>query len=74
MSEYTFLESMYKFCRAVIQVFAEEYLRESNAGDTTWLLSGNELRGFPGMLPSNDCMHWEWKKCALVWQGNTKVI
>ena len=38
MSESTCLEAMYKFCRAVVQVFGQEYLREPNAADMTRLL------------------------------------
>ena len=34
MSESTCLESMYKFCKVVVQVFGLEYLRKPNAIDT----------------------------------------
>jgi hypothetical protein len=34
MSESTCIVSMYKFCRAIISVFGEEYLREPNLEDT----------------------------------------
>jgi hypothetical protein len=61
ISESTCIELMYNFCRTVISVFDEEYLREPNMEDTQRLLSINEKRGFPGMLESIDCMHWEWK-------------
>jgi hypothetical protein len=57
MNETTCLESMYKFCKAVIAVFSTIYLREPTVADTAWLLSINEGRGFLGMVGSIDCMH-----------------
>nr|XP_051222105.1 uncharacterized protein LOC127340385 [Lolium perenne] len=69
MGESTGLEAMYRFCRAVIGSFGEHYLRQPNAEDTARLLSINASRGFPGMLGSIDCMHWEWKNCPFGWQG-----
>jgi hypothetical protein len=69
MSESTYIEAMYNFCRAIISVFGEVYLREPNLEDTQRVLSINEKRGFPGMLGSMDCMHWEWKNCPFAWQG-----
>jgi hypothetical protein len=50
MSESTCLESMYKFCRAVIAVFGIVYLREPTVEDTGRLLSVNKQKGFPGMI------------------------
>jgi hypothetical protein len=61
LSESTCIEAMYNFCQAVISVFGEVYLQESNMEDTQRLLSINEKRGFPSILGSIDCMHWEWK-------------
>ncbi|KAK1619791.1 hypothetical protein QYE76_025308 [Lolium multiflorum] len=43
--------------------------REPTVEDTRRLLSINECRGFPGMIGSIDCMHWEWKNCPFGWQG-----
>ena len=71
MSESTCLESLYKFCKAVIAVFGPEYLRELTAEDTARLLAMNASRGFPGMLDSIDCMQ-EWKNCPSTWQGQYK--
>jgi hypothetical protein len=69
MSESICLESMYKFCREVIAVFGTVYLREPTVEDTARLLSINEERGFPGMIGSIGCMHWEWKNYPFAWQG-----
>jgi hypothetical protein len=48
MSETTCLESIYKFCKAVVAVFGTVYLREPTVEDTTRLLSIIEGRGFLG--------------------------
>uniref|UniRef100_A0A452YLB5 DDE Tnp4 domain-containing protein n=1 Tax=Aegilops tauschii subsp. strangulata TaxID=200361 RepID=A0A452YLB5_AEGTS len=37
--------------------------------DIQRLLQMGEVHGFPGMLGSLDCMHWEWKNCPVVWKG-----
>ncbi|XP_010428466.1 PREDICTED: uncharacterized protein LOC104713084 isoform X2 [Camelina sativa] len=39
------------------------------AEDLQRLLDIGELRGFPGMIGSIDCMHWEWKNCPTAWKG-----
>ena len=57
MGESICLDAMYKFCRTVIAVFGEYYLREPTVEDTRRLLAINEARGFPGMIGSIDCMH-----------------
>jgi hypothetical protein len=72
MSESTCLKSMYRFCKAVVQVFAPHYLRQPNEADTARLLTFNEAMGFRGMLGSIDCMHWEWENCPFAWKGQFK--
>jgi len=75
IGESTCLNTTVKFARTVV-VFGPEYLREPNAQDTEKLLAIGEARGFPGMLGSIDCMHWQWKNCPKglrgMYQGHTR--
>lgn len=38
--------------------------------DLTRLLAFNEEQGFPDMIESIDCRHWEWKNCLTAWKGH----
>ncbi|XP_020245249.1 uncharacterized protein LOC109823383 [Asparagus officinalis] len=55
IGESTAIESMKRFCRAMVEIFAERYLRTPNANDIARLLYIGKKRGFPGMLGSLDC-------------------
>ncbi|XP_048602119.1 putative nuclease HARBI1 [Brassica napus] len=57
------------FVEAIIDLFGDEYLRRPTPADLQRLLHIGELRGFPGMVGSIDCMHWEWKNCPTAWKG-----
>ncbi|XP_020253854.1 uncharacterized protein LOC109830908 [Asparagus officinalis] len=48
------IESMSNFCRAIVEIFAEQYLRTPNANDIARLLYIGKKHGFPGMLGSLD--------------------
>lgn len=69
MAESTAIESLKYFCKTVIKVYGEQYLRSPKEDDTAKLLKEGEERGFPGMLGSIDCMHWAWKNCPTAWHG-----
>ncbi|XP_021766272.1 uncharacterized protein LOC110730755 [Chenopodium quinoa] len=45
------------FCHGVITHFEAEYLRSPTDEDLRRILHQNEMRGFPGMIGSIDCMH-----------------
>ncbi|KAL9680507.1 hypothetical protein QQ045_018386 [Rhodiola kirilowii] len=70
MGESTTLECMKKWCAQVVDHYKDRYLRSRNAIDLSRLLHKAEQRGFPGMVGSIDCMHWEWKNCPTDWQGS----
>ncbi|XP_062112939.1 uncharacterized protein LOC133824088 [Humulus lupulus] len=59
IGESTALESLKRFCSAVIEVFGTRYLRLPNADKVARLLYIGESQGFSGMLGSLDCMHWK---------------
>jgi hypothetical protein len=37
--------------------------------DVKCLLEFGKARGFPGMLGSINCVHWEWQNCSTAWRG-----
>ncbi|KAK3199026.1 hypothetical protein Dsin_022441 [Dipteronia sinensis] len=67
IGESTSIESLKRFCRAVVEEFAYEYLRSPNITDVARILHIGKDRGFLGMLGSLDCMHWKWKICPTAW-------
>lgn len=69
IGESTLIRFVKEFCRDIVTVFGEIYLRNPNAEDIAKLLQVAESRGFPGMLGSLDCMHWEWKNCPTAHAG-----
>ncbi|XP_074377167.1 uncharacterized protein LOC141718685 [Apium graveolens] len=59
IGESTAIECLKKFVTKVILIFEDEYLRKPNENDVQRLLKMGEDRGFPGMMGSIDCMHWQ---------------
>ncbi|XP_076927395.1 uncharacterized protein LOC143590946 [Bidens hawaiensis] len=70
MYERTARESMCKFCKYVIKIYGNQYLRKPNLNDIQQLYEVHESKhGFPEMLGSLYCMHWEWFNCPTAWRG-----
>ncbi|KAB2602701.1 S ribonuclease [Pyrus ussuriensis x Pyrus communis] len=69
MGKTTVLESLMWFCSAIEALYTNEYLRKPTPRDMRRLLRKGEMRGFPGMIRSIDCMQWTWKNCPSAWQG-----
>ncbi|KAM0836460.1 hypothetical protein ACQ4PT_062309 [Festuca glaucescens] len=58
-----------RFCEGIIDCYGEQFCRRPNVEDTQRLLAKAEERGFPGMLGSIDCMHWQWRNCPVAHAG-----
>ncbi|KAM2667941.1 hypothetical protein EV2_019569 [Malus domestica] len=69
MGKSTILEALMRFYEAVESFYTAEYLRKPTHMDLQRLLKKGEMRGFPGMIGSIDCMHWMWKHYPSAWQG-----
>jgi len=69
LGESTALSCLTNFTEVVIQLFGDEYLRRPIPEDLQRLLDIGEIRCFPEMIGSIDCMHWEWKNCSTAWKG-----
>ncbi|OEL32296.1 hypothetical protein BAE44_0006685, partial [Dichanthelium oligosanthes] len=59
MSSTLVLKTLKRFIQAVIHLFGPRYLRAPTCRDVELLLQEGERRGFPDILGSIDCMHWE---------------
>ena len=57
LGDYTSRLCLANFTDAIILLFGDEYLRSPTAEDLQRLLDVGEVRGFPGMIGSIDCMH-----------------
>nr|KAJ0198376.1 hypothetical protein LSAT_V11C700370070 [Lactuca sativa] len=68
MSERIGRECTYLFYEYVIELYRDIYLRHPAKSDVEQLYVAHQAKyGFPGMLGSIDCTHWEWENCPNVW-------
>jgi hypothetical protein len=68
----TALDCLEKFYEGIIHCYGDEFCRRPNIVDTQRLLAKDEERGFPGMLGSIDCKHWQWRNCPVAHAGQFK--
>ena len=69
MAKSTTLESLYRFCSAVVAAYGPTALRRPNKEDLKTILGKSSSQGWPGCLGLVDCMHWTWKNCPSGWAG-----
>ncbi|XP_048435371.1 uncharacterized protein LOC103944459 [Pyrus x bretschneideri] len=70
----TAIENRKRFCKAIEGIYRATYLRNPNREDLKRLLRKADKRGFPGIIGSLDCMHWEWKNVLLLGLANSKAV
>ncbi|XP_028960014.1 uncharacterized protein [Malus domestica] len=59
LAESTAIENLKRFCQAIQAIYGATYLRKPTREDLKRLLRKADKRGFPSMIGSLDCMHWE---------------
>ncbi|GJT30788.1 RNA-directed DNA polymerase, eukaryota, reverse transcriptase zinc-binding domain protein [Tanacetum coccineum] len=70
MGEHCARDCLNYFCMCVMDLYQPEFLRKPTLADIQNLYAAhNRIHGFPGMLGSIDCMHWEWVNCPKSWHG-----
>jgi hypothetical protein len=72
MGESAILKTMKEFASTIISVYGNEYLRSPESNEVEHILQLNKARGFPGVIGSIDCIHWEWSTCPTGWAGMYK--
>lgn len=69
MATSTTIKALQRFTRGIVALYSCEFLRSPTMADLRRLLAKADRRGFPGMIGSIDCMHWQWKNCPTGWAG-----
>ncbi|GKE63749.1 ALP1-like protein, partial [Tanacetum coccineum] len=68
MGEHCARDCLDNFCMCVMDLYQPEFLRKPTLADIQNLYAThNRIHGFPGMLGSIDCMHWECVNCPKSW-------
>ncbi|GJV38044.1 ALP1-like protein [Tanacetum coccineum] len=63
-------KSLQIFCKVIMNLYGEEFLRKPTYTDMEKLYARHdEKHGFPGMLGSIDCTHWPWANCPVAYRA-----
>nr|XP_028945178.1 uncharacterized protein LOC114819737 [Malus domestica] len=68
----TAIENLKCFYKAIEAIYGALNSVKPNCEDLKRLLRKADNKGFPIMIRSLDCMHWEWKNCPTTWAGQFK--
>jgi hypothetical protein len=74
IAESTVLTTVKEFVGTINNIFGPKFIQPPIENEINHILQVNESRGFPGMIGSIDCMHWEWEKCPIGWHGISRDI
>ena len=72
ISESTLNETKETFCDVVIGKFEDDYLPRLSPSLARRIIERHENVGWPGLLGSLDCSHWDWTRCPKSLQGEFK--
>lgn len=69
IGETTTRRTVEHFVKGIIRLYSGHYLRQTSPDDLERLKYAARQRGFPGMIGSIDCMHWQWQNCPVALRG-----
>ncbi|GJU56017.1 ALP1-like protein [Tanacetum coccineum] len=70
MDATTSRDSLRLFCKAIMELYGEEFLRKPTYNDLEKLYAYHEEKhGFFGMLGNVDCTDWSWENCLVAFRA-----
>ncbi|GJS33462.1 ALP1-like protein [Tanacetum coccineum] len=70
MGATTARKSLQMFCKAIMELYGEEFLRNPTFTNLKKLYAYHEEKNvFPGILGSIDCTDWSWKNCPVAYRA-----
>ena len=69
---FNYLLNSLLFAQIIINTFGPTFLPDIRPEMAARIIQQHEEIGWPGLLGSLDCSHWQWAKCPKSWQGDFK--